>query len=149
MSGFQPDFWHWWILGLVLIIAETVLPGTFLLWMGVSALVLGVVAWLAPGIGWEWQLMLFALLSLLSIVGWRSWQRRHPQESDQPALNRRAEQYVGRVFELETPIENGYGKVRVGDSLWRVRGAEAAAGTRVRVTGADGVVLVVEPEPEE
>ena len=142
MSGYQPDFWHWWILALILIILETLLPGAFFLWMGISAIVLGLLAWLVPALDWETQLMLFAILSLVSIVGWRLWQRRYPDETDQPALNRRGEQYVGRVFVLETPIENGFGKVRVGDSLWRVEGADAAVG---RVVSADGVVLVVEP----
>ncbi|MGB5464450.1 MAG: NfeD family protein [Sedimenticolaceae bacterium] len=145
IAGYEPDFWHWWILGLALIIAETLLPGTYFLWMGVSAVVLGVLAWLFPAMGWEIQLMLFALLSLASIVVWRMWQRRHPDESDQPMLNRRAEQYIGRVFVLEAAIENGFGKVRVADSLWRVKGADAPVGSRVRVTAADGIVLVVEP----
>ena len=122
-----------------------VLPGTFFLWMGISALVLGLLAWLIPAMSWETQLMLFAILSLVSIVGWRMWQRKHPDVSDHPTLNRRAEQYIGRVFTLETPIENGYGKVRVGDSLWRVKGAESAAGLAVKVTAVDGVVLIVEP----
>jgi membrane protein implicated in regulation of membrane protease activity len=144
IEGYRPDFWHWWILALGLIILETVLPGTFFLWMGISALLLGVIVWLAPAIGWEGQLVLFALLSLVSIVGWRMWQRRHPEESDHPTLNRRAEQYIGRVFTLETPIENGFGKVRVGDSLWRAQGRDMAAGQQVRVTSVDGVVLVVE-----
>jgi membrane protein implicated in regulation of membrane protease activity len=146
MSGYQPDFWHWWILALALIIAETLLPGTFFLWMGVSALVMGVLAWLVPAMGWETQVMLFAVLSLVAIVGWRMYQRKHPDETDQPSLNRRGEQYIDRVFVLETAIENGFGKVRVGDSLWRVKGEDAAAGTKVRVTAADGIVLVVEPE---
>jgi len=145
MNGYQPDFWHWWILALALIIAETFLPGTFFLWMGVSALVLGVLSWLIPAMGWEMQLMLFAVLSLASIVGWRMWQRKHPDETDQPMLNRRGEQYIDRVFVLETAIENGFGKVRVGDSLWRVKGEDAAAGLKVRVTAADGIVLVVKP----
>lgn len=146
MNGYQPDFWHWWILALALIIAETFLPGTFFLWMGVSALVMGVLAWLIPAMGWEIQVMLFAVLSLVAIVGWRMYQRKHPDETDQPSLNRRGEQYIDRVFVLETAIENGFGKVRVGDSLWRVKGEDAAAGTKVRVTAADGIVLVVEPE---
>jgi membrane protein implicated in regulation of membrane protease activity len=145
MNGYQPDFWHWWILALALIIAETLLPGTFFLWMGASALMLGVLVWLIPAMDWETQLMLFAVFSLVAIVGWRMWQRRHPDESDQPRLNRRAEQYIDRVFVLETAIENGFGKVRAGDSLWRVKGKDAAAGTKVRVTAADGIVLVVEP----
>ena len=145
MNGYQPDFWHWWILALGLIIAETFLPGTFFLWMGVSALVLGVIAWLIPAMGWEIQLMLFAVLSLVSIVGWRMFLRKHPDETDQPSLNRRGEQYIDRVFTLETAIENGFGKVRVGDTLWRVKGGDLAAGTKVKVTAADGIVLVVEP----
>ena len=145
IEGYQPDFWHWWILALALIIAETLLPGTFFLWMGISALVLGLVAWLIPTLGWETQLMLFAILSLVSIVAWRIWQRRHPDVSDQPNLNRRGEQYIGRVFTLETAIENGFGKVRVGDTLWRVQGVEAPAGSKVKVTSANGVILVVDP----
>lgn len=144
MNGYQPDFWHWWILALALTIAEALLPGTFLLWMGIAALLLGILLWAMPTLSLEIQLALFAILSLVSIVGWRLWQRKHPDESDQPTLNRRGEQYVGRVFVLDAPIENGYGKVRVGDSLWRVQGDDAAAGSRVRVTGVDGVVLVVE-----
>ena len=144
MSGYQPDFWHWWILGLALIIAETFLPGTFFLWMGVSALVLGVVSWLIPTMDWEMQLMLFAVLSLASIVGWRLWQRKHPDETDQPMLNRRGEQYIDRVFTLETAIENGFGKVRVADTHWRVKGTDMPVGTKVKVTGVDGVVLRVE-----
>ena len=145
IGGYQPDFWHWWILALGLIILETVLPGTFFLWMGISAIVLGLLAWVIPDMSWEMQLMLFAILSLVSIIGWRMWQRRHPEESDQPNLNRRGEQYVGRVFTLETPIENGFGKVRVGDTLWRVKGGEAPGGSKVKVTSVDGVILVVEP----
>lgn len=144
IDGYTPDFWHWWILALGLIILETVLPGTFFLWMGLSAIVLGLLAYVIPSMDWETQLMLFAILSLVSIVGWRMWQRKHPDVSDQPTLNRRAEQYVGRVFTLETPIENGFGKVKVGDTFWRVQGDEAPAGARVKVTATNGVVLVVE-----
>jgi membrane protein implicated in regulation of membrane protease activity len=144
IEGYQPDFWHWWILGLGLIIIEVLVPGTFFLWMGVAALVVGFVTWLAPAIGWEYQLMLFAILSLVAIVGWRAWQRKHPDETDHPTLNRRGEQYIGRVFELETPIENGFGKVRVGDTLWRVKGDDVPAGTRVKVVGTEGVLLIVE-----
>ena len=144
IEGYQPDFWHWWILALALIIAETLLPGTFFLWMGISALVLGLVAWLVPAMGWETQLMLFAVLSLVAIVGWRMWQRKHPDETEQPTLNRRGEQYIGRVFALESAIENGFGKVRVGDTHWRVRGDDMPVGTKVKVTGVDGIVFLVE-----
>lgn len=148
MDAYQPDFWHWWILALGLIIAEVLLPGTFFLWMGVAALVLGLLAWLIPSMGWEVQVMLFAIFSMIAIVAWKKWQKKHPVESEQPLLNRRGEQYIGRLFTLEAPIENGFGKVRVGDTLWRVQGDEAAVGTRVRVTAVDGVVLLVESAEE-
>ena len=145
IDGYRPDFWHWWILGIGLIIVETLVPGSFFLWMGVAALVVGVVLWLAPLIGWEIQLLIFAVVSLVAIAGWRIWQRRHPDVTDHPTLNRRGEQYIGRVFELATPIENGFGKVRVGDSLWRVKGEDAEAGTKVKVVGTEGVLLIVAP----
>ncbi len=149
MGAYQPDFWHWWILALGLIILETLLPGTFFLWMGIAALVLGMLALLIPSMAWEVQLMLFAVLSMIAIVAWRIWQRRHPVETEQPTLNRRGEQYVGRVFTLEAAIENGFGKVRVGDTLWRVQGDDAAAGSRVRVVSTDGVVLLVESTEQQ
>ena len=148
MDAYQPEFWHWWILALGLIIAEVLLPGTFFLWMGVAALVLGLLAWLIPSMGWEVQVMLFAIFSMIAIVAWKKWQKKHPVESEQPLLNRRGEQYIGRLFTLEAPIENGFGKVRVGDTLWRVQGDEAAVGTRVRVKAVDGVVLLVESAEE-
>jgi membrane protein implicated in regulation of membrane protease activity len=144
IDGYQPDFWHWWILGIGLVIVETLLPGAFFLWMGVAALVVGFVAWFAPVLAWEYQLMLFAILSVVAIAGWRMWARKHPEETDHPTLNRRGEQYIGRVFELENAIENGFGKVRVGDSLWRVKGEDSPVGEKVKVTGTEGVLLLVE-----
>jgi len=139
-------FWHWWIFGGVLILVEMLLPGFFFLWMGVSALAVGVVLWIFPPLGWEWQFLTFAVLSVASIVLWRLWLRNNPPQTDQPALNRRGMRYVGRVFTLEAPIVNGVGKLRVDDTMWKVEGADAGVGTRVRVTGVDGTLLKVEPQ---
>lgn len=144
MSELHLVFWYWWILAVVLVILEAFAPGAFFLWMGVSASLVGVLLLLFPGVGWEFQVLVFALLSVLSIVAWRRWQRSNPDETDHPTLNRRGEQYVGRVLVLAEAIENGYGRVRVDDTGWRVQGPECAAGSTVRVVGVDGTVLRVE-----
>lgn len=137
-------YWHWWILGFILLGLEMILPtGFFLLWIGLAALIVGALAWLVPALSWQAELLLFGALSLVSFFVWR---RLKPTvvESDRPNLNRRGESYVGRTFTLSEPIVNGVGTLRVDDSQWRVAGADAPAGTRVRVVQADGATLKVE-----
>lgn len=137
-------FWHWLVAALVLLVLEVFAPGTVFLWLGVSAAVVGVVLAILPSIPWQIQFVLFAVFAVVAIVAWRSYQRKHPAESDQPTLNRRGEQYIGRVLTLDDPIVNGVGKVHVDDSTWKINGADADAGTRVRVTDVRGTVLQVE-----
>ena len=96
-----------------------------------------------PDIPLESQLVLFAALSIVAVIAWHKYREAHPIVSDQPNLNRRGEQYTGRVFTLKQPIENGVGKVTVDDSTWRVKGPDMPAGTRVQVEGIDGVVFIV------
>lgn len=139
-------YWHWWVLGVVLIILETFSPGVFFIWMGVAAAVVGLVMLLFPDLGWEYQLLLFALVSVASVVLWRLLLDRHPIATDQPRLNRRGEQYIGRTFTLDEPIVNGLGKIRVDDSTWKIEGEDCIAGTRITVVGVDGVVLKVESD---
>jgi inner membrane protein len=141
------DHWSWWILAVVLLVMEAVLPGTFFMWMGISAGVVGLLLLLIPGMEWDYQIAIFAVLSVVTVIAWRMVQRKHPVESDQPKLNRRGEQYVGRTFTLEEPIVNGHGKIRVDDSTWRILGDDCAAGSKVKVTGVDGVLLKVELLP--
>lgn len=138
------DHWSWWILAIALLVLEAFAPGTFFMWMGIAAGVVGLLLLLMPGIGWEYQIVLFAALSVASIAIWRQYFRKHPVQTDQPALNRRGEQYIGRTFTLAEPIVNGQGKIRVDDTSWKVLGEDAAAGSRVRVAGVDGVQLKVE-----
>jgi hypothetical protein len=140
-----PEFWHWLVLGLVFVSVEPFVPGTFFLWMGISAGVVGLVVWVAPTLGFEGQVLAFALLSIATIVVSRRYLKRHPIVSEQPLLNRRAQQYVGRVFTLEEPIVNGRGRLRVDDTIWRVEGSDCAAGVKVEAVGVDGTVLKVRP----
>ena len=137
-------FWHWWILAGVLLILELTSPVFFFLWLGFAAAAVGFILLLIPGLGLEIQLVMFGVLSVVAVVAWRRYREVHPPKSDQPLLNQRGQQYKDRVFTLDEPIVNGVGKVEVDDSTWRVKGPDLPAGQRVRVTGVDGVVFVVE-----
>ena len=138
------QFWYWWLLGFGLLVAEMLLPtGFVLVWIGAGAMVVGVLVWLIPSLGWEVQLGLFGALSAVSFF---LWHRYRPAQgvSDQPSLNRRGHSYVGRSFTLEAPIVNGVGKLHVDDSQWRITGPDASAGVLVHVVAADGNTLKVE-----
>ncbi len=140
----EAGYWHWWVLGIFLVILEIFSPAVFFLWMGISAGLVGLLLALFPSLGWEWQMILFSTFSVASIALWRHYLKLHPTKSDQPSLNRRGEQYVGRAFTLDEPIHNGFGKIRVDDTTWKVAGNDCPAGTQIRVTGVDGVILKVE-----
>jgi membrane protein implicated in regulation of membrane protease activity len=112
--------------------------------MGIAAGLVGLLLLVIPGMPIELQLILFAVLSLVATVVWRRYRERHPPVSDQPLLNKRGRQYVGRTFTLEHPIVNGVGKVVVDDSTWRVKGPDLPAGSKVRVADVDSVIFVVE-----
>ena len=136
--------WHWWVLGIVFVILEIVSPAAFFLWLGIAAGLVGFVLVGLPDLTWEWQLLAFAGFSVASVVLGRGYLVRHPIKTDQPTLNRRGEQYIGREFTLDAPIVNGIGKIRVDDTSWKIRGSDCPAGNQVLVSGVDGVVLLVE-----
>ncbi|MCB1877613.1 MAG: NfeD family protein [Chromatiales bacterium] len=138
------EFWHWWVFAVVLIVVEILSPAAFFLWLGIAAGLVGGILLAFPELSWEAQLGAFAVLSVISVFAGRAWFRHNPIATDQPTLNRRGEQYVGRVFALSEPIVNGVGKIRVDDTTWKVNGTDCPSGSRVRVTGVNGVVLLVE-----
>jgi membrane protein implicated in regulation of membrane protease activity len=140
-------FWHWWIFAIVLLGLEIIVPGTFFLWMGAAAGVVGLVLLIIPDFSWQGQVLVFAVLSVVAVIGWQVWLRRHPIETKDPTLNAGGTQYIGRVLTLDGPLVDGVGKAKAGDSLWRVSAAgdlDLPDGGRVRVTGVDGATLVVE-----
>ncbi|WP_289282432.1 MULTISPECIES: NfeD family protein [unclassified Methylophaga] len=142
---FVIDFWHWWVLGVGLIIIEILLPTFFALWMGIAAFVTGLFLFFFSALSWQYQLLIFALLSIISIVVWRQYLREHPLLSDQPNLNKRGEQYIGRVITLQTPIVDGVGKIKLDDSTWKIQGNDSPAGKKVRIIALNNVVFTVEP----
>lgn len=142
--------WNWMVLGFVLLAAEILVPGVFLLWIGIAALLTGALSlqlWSLEIWSWQLQVLVFLLLSLAAVlVGKRLMDRTADEETDQPLLNRRAKQLVGRTAVLEEPITNGFGRIRLGDTTWRVEGPDLPVGSRVRVKAAHDAQLVVESE---
>ncbi|MGG6463326.1 NfeD family protein [Solilutibacter silvestris] len=135
----------WAGLALLLFAAEAMAPGAFMLWLGLAAAATFVIVLLAPGMSVLAQVIAFAILSVVAILIWQRWFRGRGRSSDQPKLNRRAEQLVGQVVLLAEPIVDGQGRLQIADAFWTIRGPDASAGTRVRIASTDGMVLTVEP----
>ena len=138
------DYWHWWILAGILLILEISAPSFFFLWLTIAAVITGFVLLVFPDFGWQYQLLTFSGLAVVSIVAFRRYQRSRPMVTDQPSLNRRGEQYIGRTFTLSEPITNNSGIIRVDDSTWRINGDDLPAGSTIKVVGVEGVILQVE-----
>ena len=141
MNEIEPH-WLWLLAATVLAIAELLVPGVFLIFLAAAAAVTGVAA-LAFGLPVAAQLLLFALLSVAALYSGRRWYVRNPLPSSDPLLNDRAARLRGETLVVVEAIENGRGRVKVGDSVWACRGPDCPAGSRVRVVGADGACLKV------
>jgi len=143
------SYWAWWSFGVILIILEVFAPTFVLLWLGVSAIVVGCIVFIFPSISWEYQWGLFAIFSVLSIVAARLFLKKRPGVEDNFKLNQRGAQYVGRSFVLSEAIVNNRGKIHVDDTQWAVSGTDMEKGGYVTVTGTDGILLVVEAKTTE
>ncbi|TWH23443.1 MULTISPECIES: NfeD family protein [unclassified Aminobacter] len=140
--------WSWMVIGVALLALEVMSPGVYLLWFGVAAILTGLLSfqlWDFAFWGWQMQVLAFLILSLASVlIGRRLFPATGADDTDQPLLNQRDRQLVGRLATLTEPIVNGHGRVRIGDTLWRVTGEDMAEGTRVRVVAAENGELRVE-----
>ena len=137
------DPWGWFIVGGLLLVLEILAPGVFMLWLGLAALLVGLIS-LAVDWSWQAQFVAFAAFALAAIPLWRRLALKVEAPTDQPFLNRRAEAFVGRIFTLEKPIVDGTGTIGIDDTVWRITGPDIPAGTRVKVTRIDGTALHVE-----
>jgi membrane protein implicated in regulation of membrane protease activity len=145
MIGDLNPGWLWLMGGIVLLIAEVIAPGFFLLFIGAAAIAAGLFTVLF-GLGTVAQLALFALYALLAVmIGRRVYANRESRSVD-PLLNDRAGRLVGKLVTVTVAVDEHGGRVRVGDGEWSARGGPAAAGERVRITGIDGNCLTVESE---
>lgn len=139
--------WAWLILAAILFAMETVLPGVFLVWFGAAAAIVGILLFFVD-IGWELQLVIFSAAAVISVVLMRGYGAFLQGESDEPNLNERGAQLVGRTVVVDTAIRGGRGRVRVGDGLWLAEGPDMEHGASARVVGVNGTTLVVEPVEE-
>ena len=137
-------YWHWWIFAILLVVLEIFAPGALFLWLAIAAGVTGITVLLPLGLSWEMQLLVFAIVAVVSTVVGRTWVSRRPIETDHPNLNQRGQIYVGRELTLTTAISNGLGKAQVDDSVWQVSGPPLSEGARVKVVSVDGATLTVE-----
>jgi membrane protein implicated in regulation of membrane protease activity len=137
--------WNWLIFGLILMALELLAPGIFLFWLGLAALLVGLLSFVFNvNPSWQLQILMFAVFAAAAVPLWRRVARRNTMASkSNPFLNKRSDALVGRVFTLEKPIVDGSGTVRIDDTIWRVAGPDAPAGSRVRIVHADGASLTV------
>jgi membrane protein implicated in regulation of membrane protease activity len=138
--------WNWIALGMVLLVLEILLPGVFLLWIGIAALIVGTASlalWKTGFWIWEIQVVVFLALSVIAAYVGRRIIGDGEGQSDQPLLNRRSEQLIGRTATLKEPISEGYGRIQLGDTLWRVRGPDLPVGAQVQVVSVQDAELVV------
>ena len=141
----QIEFWHWLVVAVVLISIEMLIVGTYyFLWMSLAAFIVGGIMFFYPSMSWLAQVLTFTAISLAVIFFFKKYQKNNPVVTDVPALNKRGEQYVGRVFTLTEAIVNGVGKVKVDDTTWKVHGDDMPSGSKVRVVAIDGTVFKVE-----
>jgi inner membrane protein len=133
--------WNWLIFGFIMMALELAAPGVFMFWLGLAALLVGLVSFVFDP-SWQTQLILFSVFAVAAVPLWRRFALTTASQSN-PFLNRRTDALVGREFTLEKPIVDGNGTVRIDDTIWRVAGPDAPAGSRVRVVRADGASLTV------
>ncbi len=138
------NYWVWFAIGLALAALELLAPGVYLIWLAAAALITGGLSFLF-GFGWPLEIVSFVSLALITVYSARRYLRDQPIVSSDPLLNQRGGRMVGETALVVQPIESGSGRVKVGDSEWIARGPDIAAGQRVRISGNDGAILLVEP----
>ena len=138
------NYWLWIAAGLSLAVLEILVPGVYLIWLAAAALITGGLSFLFD-FGWPLEIISFVSLALIAVYSARRYLSQRPIISSDPLLNQRGGRMVGEIALVVQPIESGSGRVKLGDSEWIARGPDTPAGERVRISGNDGAILLVEP----
>lgn len=139
--------WSWWVIGLLFLGVEILLPGIFFLWIGVAAMIVGTISfalWDSPIWPWQLQITVFAVLSVITGYMGKRYFGDRQKESDEPLLNQRTEGLIGRVATLDGPIENGRGRIKLDDTSWAIEGPDLKSGEKIKVISASSNRLKVE-----
>ncbi|MBT8449870.1 MAG: NfeD family protein [Gammaproteobacteria bacterium] len=137
-------YWHWIVIGLILVALEMVLPGFILLWFGLAAIAIGALAFIFPSMAWEMQIFLFAVFSVSSIFIWKKMHKGSREDDpEETFLNQRGVNLIGRKTVLIEAIVDGVGKIKIDDTFWRVIGSDLPEGAHVEITDATGATLTV------
>lgn len=145
LDDFILNHWAWFVIAMLLLGLEMLAPGVVFMWMAIASAVVGAIVFVMPDLGWEVQFIIFAILSVVSVLAGRMFLKRNPIESEDTTLNQRGHQYIGQIYNLIRDMENGKGKIRIGDSNWSVEGDfEAKEKDKVKVIGVDVTILKVE-----
>ncbi|MGY0399839.1 MAG: NfeD family protein [Ostreibacterium sp.] len=143
----DPFFYNWLILAAILFIFEVASFTLFFLWLAIAALIMAGISALFPTMQLTYQLWLFASLSVISVVVFHRLFRKSQKTLGDNKINNRAARYIGRTATLVEAIENGRGKIRIEDSVWRVTcTTDLPIGNNVEVIGTSGVILTVIPK---
>ncbi len=143
MAELDIVFWHWWVLAVFLLSIEILAPGFFFLWLALAGFIVGLVLLVHESTSLEIQILLFAILSIISIFIWRRFGINTRSETDHPLLNQKGAQYIGRVFPVSEAIENGRGKIKADGSLWIVQGEDCPIGSSVEVVAVNATIFEV------
>lgn len=135
----------WLIAAVLLAGAELIVPGVFLIFLGIAAAIVAVATFVLPDLPVVAQLAAFAMWSIVAVLIGRRWYVEYPVETADPLLNDRARRLVGETVIVAEPIVSGRGRVRVGDGEWPASGPDAPVGARMRISAVTGGIVTVEP----
>ena len=138
------EYWHWWGIGFVFLILEILIPGFILIWFGTAAFIVGVFVMAMP-LSIQAQLVIWSIFSIGSILAWRYWRKKYPPIEPTNTLNQRGYDFIGRRFTLEEDVINGFVKIKIDDSTWKVElEDDLKKGDKIVITGIDSTVLTAE-----